>query len=305
MAKNDFVSNEIYTRHLARGERGRMNSFAADIQSVYERFYTRRLSELATNRFMWSGLPVSCSVRFMENTLLSSGLVVFFHDKRYSATDNDGGTFFALAASPAGGFNPTNDPTAFQVFGNNFPSTRLKARECVPIWCNYSRMPDLDIVQIYAHRLATLDRTIDINAKNARRTKVAFADENSRLTVTNVVRKIDEGEPVIYLNQPLQGMLETVDFGVDPKGIEALHILKVRLWNECMMLLGIQGANQDKKERLVASEVEANDEQIDLNRATALNARLEACDQINRKYGLNVSVDFITQVEAYSPIEGA
>lgn len=304
MARNDYVSNEIYTKHLSRGERGFMPNYGRDTQQVYERFYYKRLSELAANRFKWEGLPPSIDPRFLEVTLLNNALAVFFQDERYQTTGAEHGAFFALRGSPSGGWNPTDNPTRFTVTGNNFPTTQLRAAECVPVWANYSRMPDIDVVQIYAHRLANLDRTIDINARNARRTKVVFADENQRLTAANIVRQIDEGAPTVHVNAPIGGTLEAIDFGVDPKGIEALHILKVRLWNECMMLLGIQGANQDKKERLVASEVDANSEQVDLNKATALNARLLACDQINRKYGLNISVDFVTQSASPSPVEG-
>lgn len=303
MAKNDYVQNEIYAKHLSRGERGYMPNYGRDRQGVYERFYYKRLSELATSRFKWVGLPETVDPRFLEVTLLNNALAIFFRDTRY-ATTGVGDAYFALRGSPSGGWNPTDNPTRFTVTGNNFPTTILKAKDCVPIWANYARMPDIDVVQIYAHRLATLDHTIDINAANARRTKVAFADENQRLTVTNIVRQLDEGQPVIYLNQPLGGAIEVADFGVDPKGIEALHILKVRLWNECMMLLGIHGANQDKKERLVASEVDANDEQIDLNRAVALNARTLACEQIERKYGISLSVEFVTQQASIAPIEG-
>lgn len=69
-------------------------------------------------------------------------------------------------------------------------------------------------------------------------------------------------------------------------------IAKSKLWNECMGLLGINNANQDKKERLVAAEVGANDEQVEATRNIALNARQQACDRINDMFGLDISVDF-------------
>jgi hypothetical protein len=89
-----------------------------------------------------------------------------------------------------------------------------------------------------------------------------------------------------------------MDLGIDANVIEKLHILKVRQWNECMGYLGINNANQDKKERLVADEVDANNEQVAASRNVALNARQEACGLINKLYGLNVSVDFRAEEEA-------
>ena len=49
---------------------------------------------------------------------------------------------------------------------------------------------------------------------------------------------------------------------------------------------------QDKKERLVESEVGANDEQIEQARFNMLDARKEACKKINKMFGLNIDVKF-------------
>ena len=56
--------------------------------------------------------------------------------------------------------------------------------------------------------------------------------------------------------------------------------------------LGINNANQDKRERLVASEVDANDEQVEQARFNMLDARLDACKLINDMFGLDISVKF-------------
>src|SRR5699024_8940304 len=76
-------------------------------------------------------------------------------------------------------------------------------------------------------------------------------------------------------------MLSALDLGVEPDSIEKLHILRTRIWNECMGLLGIDNANQDKKERLVADEVDANSDKVALSRAVNLKSRQNAAEQIN------------------------
>jgi hypothetical protein len=67
---------------------------------------------------------------------------------------------------------------------------------------------------------------------------------------------------------------------------------KHNLWNEVMTYLGIGNAKQDKKERLVADEVAANDEQIESSREVMLKARQLACDKINNMFNLSISVDY-------------
>lgn len=296
----DHVHDRYYNAHLSGAAR-HANNPANNRTAVLQRMYYRVLTELATNRFKWEGLPDSVSVRNLELTLFNSGLAVFFRDEEY-------GKYLAMQGAPSGRINMQGDPVSFWVTAPGFVGKTLAASntvgllpegeivssdaECVPIWANYMRVPDLDIVLIYAQKLAELDRTIEINSRNARRNKVAVVDENTQLGVTNIIRQIDEGQPLIAVSQPLGDTISALDLGIHPDSIEKLHILRGRLWNECMTLLGIKNANQDKKERLVADEVAANDEQIDATRAVNLNARREAAEQINARYGLDVSVSY-------------
>lgn len=284
---NDYVGDEIYRKHLTGDGRRFMPNAARTKNQALQRMYVKRLTELYCNRFEWRGMPISTDQRFTELQLLYAGLAVFFWDDRFDQ-------YMCLRGTPSGGWNPTDNPTRFTVVGNNFPSVILRSRDCVPIWANYSRTPDIDIIQIYAQRLADLDVTIDINSRNARVSRIIAGPETQRLTNANVERLYDEGAPFIQVGESYIASATNMDIGIDPRSIENLHVLRVRLWNECMMLLGIDGANQDKTERLVAGEVDANNEQVYINRRIALNAREIACDQIKSKYGLNVSVAYRT-----------
>jgi metal-dependent amidase/aminoacylase/carboxypeptidase family protein len=102
-------------------------------------------------------------------------------------------------------------------------------------------------------------------------------------------------EPVIYGNKS----------GFDKDAIQVLKTdapyvadkimqYKHDLWNEVMSFLGVGNAKQDKKERLVAAEVSANDEQIEMAREIMLKARQDACEKINKMFGTNISVKFKT-----------
>lgn len=300
MAKNDVVMNDYYLPFL---NGGRKNNRAINAQAITERMYIRILTELCANRFEWKGFPESVDVRFLEMQLIWRGLAVVYRDR-------DAGEIFAVQGSGAGHTNFMDQPVSFTVIGPDMNSKTLSAvptrrrgpggepgerkdPQCVPIYPNFTRQPDLDIIYTYAGKFAKFDRSIEITADNMRKSKYINAPENERLSWMNILKQIGEGQDGIFGTSGMDmAQIQTLDLGVDPLTLPNLQIAKSKIWNECMGYLGINNANQDKKERLVAAEVGANDEQVQAARNVALNERQNAAKKINKLFGLNVSVDF-------------
>lgn len=294
------AATDIYRQHLQGTPYA--NNPAGNRFVLIERMYQRVITELAVARFKWTGMPDSVDLRFMEMTLFRRALSVFYKDHKYDK-------YFALEGAGTAFVNMMHNPTGFTVLGPNFEGKTLSAyryesekdqSDCaIPIWANSMRIPDLDIVMLYAYRLAEMDRTIEINSKNARRNKVIITPENTRLSAVNINRALDEGQDGIQVAGPMQDMafIQAVDMGINVNDIEKMHIVRTRMWNECMGLLGIDNANQDKKERLVAAEVDANEDQTSMMRYVNLNARRTAAEQISEVFGLNVEVEYFTDVD--------
>ena len=307
----DVASEPFVNRQKQRGFNNNPTNQRVILQ---KHILEKQISELAMNRFKWTNLPEEISVRYLERTMYFNALSVFYHDGRYDK-------FMALRGASAGFPNYQDEPTSFNVVGSNFISRTVSAvrdktdengvvmGKAIPIWANYNRIPDFHIVQLYADRIAEIDRTIDINAKNARQPKVAAFTQDAALSVVNINRQIDEGQGFIQVNgksiNDINEVFQVLDLAIDVKDIEVLHILRTRLWNECMGLLGIDNANQDKKERLVASEVDANNQQSSLSRFVNLNARREAAELINDHYGLKIEVEYHTIAEEQELMENA
>lgn len=279
---------------------GFMNNPTNNRKAVTQNMYARHLIELCVNRFEWVGLPETVDPRFLELTLMQRALTVFFKDEGSKDRGfTNTGEFFCLPAAGGGMLNIQDVPTHFQVTAQNgLFNARLSAvgkdRECVPIWANYMRHPEMDKVALFSQKLAEVDRTIEIAEMNLRKTRIVQVPENKRLTYTNLMRQHEEGVPVIYGVESLNAIesIESLDISSDAGAVSTLWDAKNQRWNECMTMLGINNANQDKKERLVSAEVGANDEQVQATRNIALNSRQYACEQINEVFGLNVSVDF-------------
>lgn len=303
-------ADELYRNHLFGThfqDNPTNNRFA-----LIQRMYIRLLTELAANRFKWEGMPPSIDVRFMELTLFYRALVVFYYDEDFDK-------YLALEAGSLGFQDLLKNPTQFMTIGNDYISKTLGAyqphklgeedynakRKAFPIWSNYVRVPDWDIIQIYAERLAEMDMTIENNAKNARVNLALLTNDETRLSGVNAVKEIQTGSNFVHINVdgPLADMqfIQPIVLNTDLDGIEKLHIVRTRMWNECMGLMGINNANQDKKERLVSDEVDANNMQVSMMRQVNLNARRQAANHINDVFGLNISVEYYSDEPVAAP----
>lgn len=287
MAKFDGVRQSIYDAFNKAGNNSISSNRSDARQDIIERMYVRVLTELCANRFQWTGLPDSVSTRFLELELVYRGLVLIHYDPEYDR-------LFALRGSALGRPNMQDDPTRFTVVGAGYPSRMLGADECVPIWANYLRMPDYDIISIYASRLAMIDRSIEINSMNSRRSKIIAVNNNSRLSAANINARIDAGDPAIMVDEgfSFEDVFSTIDLGADPDAIEKLHMVRVRMWSECIGLLGLDNINSDKRERMITAEAEANAEELDTMKAVNLHSRRLAARMISKRYDIDVSVRY-------------
>jgi len=289
MGRTDLVLTNFYNPHLNAGKRQR--NPVRDQQAFTEMMLRRVISEMCMNRFEWKGLPDSVNPRFLELEIFYRGMCVYYHDK---LTGQD----VVAQGANVGYMNAFDEPTSFTVIGSNRQPLELSVKKAVPIYANYLRTPETDVVEMYAMKIAKFDRTIEITGDNMRQPKVIKAKENQRLTMSNLNRMHEEGQGVIFAADTLNlDDIEVLDLGVPSGYLSDLQTARTRLWNECMGLLGINHANQDKKERLVSSEVGANDEQVDAMKNVALNSRQRAAKQINDMFGLNVSVDYFKEPE--------
>lgn len=280
---------------------GRYRTRTSTTQSrkvLAEDMYFRILTELSTNRFKWHGLPRTIDERFLELTLFHSSLSVFFLHEKYG--------YLALKGTGGGQWNMYDTPTSFTVTGNRFVNQIVAAKDCVPIWGNRLRIPESDVVTLYATRLAEFDTTIEVNAKQMRRGYIITAEESERQSYMNIMRQHDEGEPAIYGTRFLDpSKISFFPSAPNENAVVNMQIAKSKIWNECMTMLGINNANQDKRERLVASEVGANDEQVEQTRSSALRARQEAAARINRRFPeLNVSVEWAGDIDTKADYVG-
>lgn len=264
------------------GESARRNLLVED-------FYTKRLMELAISMFEWTGLPDSCDYIFMEKTLFLRGMAIFFKDEDLP----DGKNYFTLKCNCHGGYNIYGIPLNRKAIGYaDWYQKDLNIDNSVIIYNNMIRTNSVDIVKDYAHKLALIDRIIEVNA-NAQKTPVLLTgNEAQRLSLMNLYKEWDGNAPVIFGDRTLDASkLQSLKTDA-PYISDKLYQLKTQIWNEALTYLGISNLSIQKKERLITDEAIRSQGGTIASRYSRLEARRKACEEINKMYGLNVDVDY-------------
>ena len=73
---------------------------------------------------------------------------------------------------------------------------------------------------------------------------------------------------------------------------DRLQTLKTALWTEALNCLGIISLNIEKRERLLVGEISSSQGSALANRYSRLEARKNACKQINKMFGLDMDVEY-------------
>ena len=250
---------------------------------TYIQFYNR-LMELAISMFEWKNLPDTVDSRFLELALFGEGMAVFFKDEVLG--------YLGLRTMIGGKLNVYQIPTTRRAFAANGYQRELNDNDSVIIFNNLIHTNSLLDVEQFAERLYNLDRAIDVNA-NAQKTPVLIScEESQRLTMKQLYMKYDGNQPFIFGDKNLSPNALKVIKTDAPFVADKLYQLKVQIWNEALTYLGISNINITKKERLITDEVTRNQGGTIASRYSRLEARRQACREINNMFGLNIWCDY-------------
>ena len=300
MPKKDYVKNTVYREVMAARP-----STSENRQAALEYMYRRQLMGKCISRFTWEGLPNGIDPRFIETTIFNNGYSVFYYDSFFEM-------FMAMPATIYGPLDIQDNPTGYRVTRNGVYSRDVDASESVCIWGNQIRVPEIDVVLSYAARLAQIDRTIEIDLLNERNPMIVACSQDQRLTVQNLISKIYDGEPVVWGTENLAVDNLASMIGVFPlnqnAGTGAVSSIKhmeskAKIWGEALTMLGIMNVNSEKRERMVVEEAAGNSGQVLASRESFMKPRQLACEQINEKFGLQISCEWAVDDNAAPNME--
>ena len=248
-------------------------------------YYIDRLTELALVMFDWKNVPDTIDVRYLELTLFRDGQAIFFKDEVLG--------FLGLQCAVNGNFNVYRIPLKRRAYASNgYNNNTLTIDNSVIIYNNYLRTNSVRDVKMFAQRLYDIDRTIDVNARAQKTPVLIQCEENQRLTMLNAYKEFDGNSPVIFADKNLDINAIKVLQTNAPIAFDKLYQLKTQYYNEALTYFGISNVNYEKKERLVSDEVSRQQGGVIANRYGRLEMRRKACEEINKMFGLKMSVDY-------------
>lgn len=269
--------------------------------------YLERFKKIALSLFEWSNLPDSMDARFLERCLYYTGQAAMLYLEPYG--------YINTKSATAGNLNLYGLPTQIRCYsygqinenrnvfygrttGTETPDIEDRATEvsedknkgAILVLNNWEGIATANTIELFAYRMYTVERAIDVNIKAQKTPYVVLTSEDERLSMVNAMNQIDKNAMMIV------GEKNTFD----PNAIRTLQTeapyiadkltdYKHSIWNEFLTFMGVDNI-AEKRERLITSETMSNNECVNLNLQSYLKPRQTAAKQFNEKYGLNIEV---------------
>lgn len=255
---------------------------------TYQDFYAR-LARIAMSMFEWENLPESMDSEFLERCLFFFGQAALLYKADY-------GGFVNTQSVVHGKLNLYYKPVSLECYGpdnvnvvrsvyNGLDEPKDQEEECILVENMMFMVPTASTLDLYAMRMAEVQRSEDVNIKQQKFPMYIQTDQKQRFSIENTYDQYSGNTPVIVADKT--GMTSDSFRAVNtevPYVADKLQQYRLKIFNEALSFLGVNNLNE-KKERQLTSEIEKNNEEVNLNLQAFLVPRQRAARQFNHKYG--------------------
>lgn len=246
-------------------------------------FYQDKLLRKLISLFEITGAPEEWDMSYFWWTLYTSGHI--------GITDTSAGVLPLQCGLH--GQNVFRRPTGM-IFANPVLGDfeRTIDVDGVNFYLQYNFGSAMPMIRRYADMLAMCDSSLCVTLMNSKAAFIGLASDKSQAeTMKRMFDKISSGEPAVFVNKDIGNPANFFFNRVRENFVgEEIEIVKRGIINEFLTEIGVNNANTDKRERLNADEVNANNEEIELNVADWLENMKTGCKKVNAMFGLNLSV---------------
>lgn len=240
---------------------------------------------LALNMFTWENLPKTMNSRYIENALYENGLCLVNNDSNMG--------LISVPCNYGADMNINGESTEVITSGYNYIKTinYINNKDCVLIRNNDLAKATRDYIANYAERMLEVEMCIRANINQQKFPWFINATEKTKKSLEIIFDKVENFEPFILANREIglgDNALEVLTMPT-PYVADKLNQYKYELEREILTFLSLNN-NFEKKERLLTDEINSNNDFISTNAMLMYKNRLQACKEINKKFGLNVKV---------------
>lgn len=260
-----------------------------DVDGVYNSltmYYTNRLYKMLVSRFTFDNIPDTFDKAILNSVFITGVLGVF----------DSGQGIYCLKCSPYG-LDIYDNPTKFTIANHHI------IKDTYSIGINgeliyIDRFKGMfssayPILLHYAEQLANIDQSLNTALINSRVSFMFRASNQKELESFKLMYdQISQGKPAVFMKKAVDDDGNSVLFNNVQNmyvGNELL-LTKRQIMNEFLSIIGVNNANTDKRERLNADEVHANDIELCTTIQTWLNNLRESITKVNRLFNFNISV---------------
>ena len=252
--------------------------------------------------FVYEGLPEEIPAKWLEHYLMSNGTAIFtkFNDKYYVFVGRPGAEMNAyyvplryVVADPWVKLPDGNTLSKeFIIEDHTWNGKEVKA-DCVMIRNDTFAVGLLPMVTKYCRRIMENEITMELASILARATiNISCSDDRTKSSAELWLKRLIDGELAIMSETPFIEGLNVREFKevadcLVPL-IEYHQYTKASFFND----IGLNANYNMKREAINSNESQLNDDMLKPLIDNMLQMRQEAVEEINKMYGLNITVEF-------------
>lgn len=262
-------------------------------KALTEAIHWNNLFNVLLARFDWDGLPDSVPQEFLEGILICNGTCGFGMDEYGS------GNYYAVPGSyndEIKGYLPTH-------YTGQITNVRVSGevgKDIAVGWNNSTLHPDLILMQ-YASILSEIDVSEKANVLYARFMRIPKVhDQKEKQAILDAIKNISDGKmdawvsDNIHADELIDGVkeepfLDLTDIDKIDK-LQYLNQYRDNIIKRFFQIYGQKSQVTSKMAQMSVKEAGANDSLSMILTLDALRQREKFCDDINRLFGMNVSV---------------
>lgn len=248
--------------------------------------------------FSHENLPEGMDSEFLERCLMQDGIAGAFDHPLYGKI-NARATWGTL-----GIYDRPIESTFYSISFSENVYVGVDSNNAVLLYNNSMGIGYVRWALLYAERLADILVTHSINI-NAQRTPVLLdGDYNQLEDIVAQYAKYIGGSPVIARTRSMRNTMAqvaptplTVLKTDAPFTADKIYFEYTNVLHEFFSKIGINFANNNKKERMLVDEVNANNEQLNFKIKAGLSLRNKGWKQFNKIHGTNITAVYNGEVE--------